>query len=339
MTKLTTKKWFVGGDLSKDTINYALVSNQQIDIIDDQCYANSIKGFEKMASWLSKRSISLQECVFCFEHTGNYGLLIFSWLSTQGLAYCVEPALHIKRSLGMTRGKNDLVDARRIAQYAYTHRDQLKPFQMPAKELLGIKQQLTYRDQLVRIRTSLKNSFKAHTIYEQILDSDYISRDIALQINELTSRIDQIEQRINLMVRQDEELFKNYKLATSVKGVGFVIALYMLVSTNNFQGFENARKYACYAGVAPFESSSGQYRGRSMVSQLANKKIKTLLASGANSAVRYDPEIRAYYYRKQADGKDHKVIVNAISCKMISRVFAAVRRGTPYVTTYSNIFA
>lgn len=336
MTKLTTKKWFVGCDLSKDKINYALVSNQQIDIIDDQCYSNSIKGFEKMAAWLGKKSIPLEQCVFCFEHTGNYGLLVFSWLSTQELTYCVEPALQIKRSLGMTRGKNDRVDARRIAQYAYSHKDHLKSFELPAKQLLGIKQQMTYRDQLVRIRTSLKNSFKAHELYEQMLDNKEVSEDIALQIEDLTTRINQLERRINQMIREDKELWKNYRLATSVKGVGFVIGVYMLLSTKNFQGFENGRKYACYAGVAPFESSSGHYHGRTQVSHLANKKIKTLLSNGANSAVRHDPEIRAYYNRKTEEGKDHKVIINAVCCKLINRVFAAIKRGTPYVTTYSN---
>jgi len=38
---------------------------------------------------------------------------------------CVEPAMQIKRSIGLTREKNDKVDARRIADYAYTNRTKL----------------------------------------------------------------------------------------------------------------------------------------------------------------------------------------------------------------------
>jgi hypothetical protein len=52
------------------------------------------------------------------EHTGTYGLLLFAWLSQLGIDYCVEPGIKIKRSSGITRRKNDKVDARKIADYA-----------------------------------------------------------------------------------------------------------------------------------------------------------------------------------------------------------------------------
>lgn len=48
------------------------------------------------------------------EHTGTYGLLFFAWLSQNEILFCVETGLQIKRSLEMTRGKNDKVDAQKI---------------------------------------------------------------------------------------------------------------------------------------------------------------------------------------------------------------------------------
>ena len=119
-----------------------------------------------------------------------------------------------------------------------------------------------------------------------------------------------------------------------------VIGAFMLVSTNNFTGFENGRKYACYSGIAPFPNESGSsIKGKTKVSHLANKKIKTLLSNGANSAKSYDPEIKAYYQRKIKEGKDHKSVINAISCKLVNRVFAVVKRQTPYVSTYQQKIA
>ena len=38
------------------------------------------------------------------------------------------------------------------------------------------------------------------------------------------------------------------------------------------------------------------------------------------------------YRRRKDEGKDHKLIINAISCKLVNRVFATVKRQTPYVT-------
>jgi len=154
------------------------------------------------------------------EHTGTYGLLLFAWLSQMGIDYCVEPAIQIKRSLGLTRGKNDKVDARRIAEYALTNRGKLDRFSLPSKLLLQIKQLLTYRDQLIKIKVSLLNSLKNHNQYQQVLGSDVISNEINDQIDEFVDRIDNIDKQIKELIKSDDALKKNFELATSVKGIG-----------------------------------------------------------------------------------------------------------------------
>jgi transposase len=338
MNKFKEKEWFIGGDLSKATIDYSICAHKEGKVIADKRFSNDVKGFEAMLAWLKKISIDPDRSVFCFEHTGNYGLLIFSWLAAQEIDYAVEPALQIKRSIGMTRGKNDSIDARRIAQYAFTHKDRLEAYEFPAKELLGIKQQLTYRDQLIRQRTGLKNSLKAHLLYEQVLETDDVSRQIASRINELTSAIEQIELKVQAMIQQQESLRKNFQLACSVKGIGLIIAAHMLISSHNFKCFNDGRKYACYAGIAPFEHSSGKHIGGTRVSALANKRMKSLISNGANTAIRCDPELKRYYQRKRAQGKDHKLVINSVCCKLVNRVMAVVKRGTPFVSSYANSF-
>jgi len=127
-------------------------------------------------------------------------------------------------------------------------------------------------------------------------------------------------------------LKKNIELATSVKGVGSVIAAFMQVTTNNFTGFENGRKYACCSGFTPFDNTLGKYKGKTKVSHMANKRMKTLLSNGANSACKWDPELCEYYARKIDEGKEQNLAINSIRCKMVNRVFAVVKRQTPMVT-------
>ncbi len=108
--------------------------------------------------------------------------------------------------------------------------------------------------------------------------------------------------------------------------------LIWIIYTRNFTSITNSKAFASYCGVAPFEHSSGSsIRGRTSVSHHGNKKLKALLNNGAWQAVRFDHEIRGYYDRKVADGKHKLSVVNAVKNKMISRVFAVVKRGTPYV--------
>ena len=106
----------------------------------------------------------------------------------------------------------------------------------------------------------------------------------------------------------------------------------MIVLTNNFTNFQNPRKFNCYAGLAPFEHTSGNsIKGKTKTSKLRNKKIKTVLFNGANSAIIYDEELKAYYKRKKEQGKAHNSIINSVCCKIVYRMFAVVKREQPFV--------
>jgi transposase len=340
MDKINEKKHCIGVDISNEKLDLALLKDPVKLHFQDKVVTNDFKGFDSIPQWLEENQIRMNDCLFCMEHTGTYGLLFFAWLNHMKISFCVEPALRIKRSLGITRGKNDKVDARRIADYAFTHKLKLKQFLLPSDLLLQVKELLTFRDHLVRISSGLKASLQSHLQYQKVNGLKSVSEDIKDIIDYFKIRIDRIEVQVFKLIKSDNNLYQNYKLATSVKGVAFVIASYMLVTTNNFTSFENGRQYACYSGIAPFPHESGtSIRGKTSVSHLANKKIKTLLSNGANSAVQWDPEIKKYYERKLAEGKDHNLIINSIRCKLVNRVFAVVKRQTPYVNIYQQNFS
>lgn len=340
MNKLIKKKHFIGVDISSGTLDLAILEEETYGNFKDKRINNTLSGYDDIIGWFEKENVQLKDCLFCMEHTGTYGILFFAWLTQLEVDFCVEPGIQIKRSLGMTRGKNDKIDARRIAEYAYTCRAKLRLFEMPSVLIVQIKQLLTFRDQAIRIRTSLKNSLKSHEQYTRISGLKSVVDQINSQITQHDEQINAIEKQIIELINTDAAVKKNFELATSVKGIGLVIAAFMLVTTNNFTSFDDGRKYACYTGIAPFEYQSGSsIKAKSKVSHLGNKRLKTLLSNGANSAKTFDPEIRTYYDRKVAEGKDHKLIINSISCKLVNRVFAVIKRQTPFVEIYQHNFA
>lgn len=90
------------------------------------------------------------------------------------------------------------------------------------------------------------------------------------------------------------------------------------------------RKFACYSGIAPFEYQSGtSVHGKTQVSSIANQQVKRMLHLAAMTAIHFDTELREYYIRRQADGKSKMAIINIIRNKLVARVFAVVKRGTP----------
>ena len=92
-----------------------------------------------------------------------------------------------------------------------------------------------------------------------------------------------------------EDALSNQMRIASVTGVGTIIAANMIVTSNEFKDIHEHKKYACYAGIAPFEHRSGKsIWGKTKVSHMANKTIKTLLHIGARSAVQHSPELKLY---------------------------------------------
>ena len=111
-------------------------------------------------------------------------------------------------------------------------------------------------------------------------------------------------------------------------------AVELLLTTNEFNDRTDPKKYASYAGVVPFECSSGQRKGRPHVSHQANKRVKKLLHLAALSAVRYCHQLKAYYERKVAEGKNKMLVLNNVRNKLVHRIFACVQNDRNYDKNY-----
>ncbi len=82
------------------------------------------------------------------------------------------------------------------------------------------------------------------------------------------------------------------------------------------------------------------YKGKTMVSNMANKKVKMLLHLSALVAIRYNQEIKDYYRRKVTEGKKNKMsVINADRNKLILRIFAGVNRDREYEKNYAKLVA
>ena len=109
----------------------------------------------------------------------------------------------------------------------------------------------------------------------------------------------------------------------------------MIAYTHNFTKFENARKFCCYCGIAPFENSSGtSLKGRTKVNPLANKMIKSLLNMGAMAAARNNTEFKSYYNNRVEKGHNKMSTLNIIRNKIVFRAFSVVKRGSPYLNLH-----
>lgn len=319
----------IGADLAKKSIDlscHLLKSHIQIE--------NTEQGYKQLIEWLNKQKINLSTAMIVMEHTGLYSFGFEAFLHQQQILFVKVNALAIKRSLGLVRGKTDQIDAARIAAYGYEKREQLIPDRLLDDSLKRLQMLYSTRERLVKHRAALICAIKEYR-HIGIQEKDLILQSQLKIVKELDKQIEQLEKETESIIENQETLQQNFRLLTSIKGVGKVLALASIIKTNNFTRFDTARKFACFCGTAPFEHSSGtSIKGRTRVSHLADKKMKTLLDLSAKSAIQHDKELKEYYLKRIGMGKSKMSTINIVRNKILYRMFAVIKRQTPFIQDY-----
>ena len=338
-------KFTIGADISKDKINFALrVLNDYLlerEVENTTSALNKfIKEVQSLAKSIAKEKKSEFIIEYIMEHTGIYGNLLIECLAGHKVTMYIVAGLEIKNSTGISRGKNDKVDARRIADYAIRFADKLKPYSLCDQTISELKGLNTLRAQMVRIKAQLTQAkddnkkFQSKGLQKK---SEKIKKPV---VNELDQAIEQIETQMLELIKSDESIHENYKIAQSVPGVGKIIAVAFICATNNFAKFASAKGLGSYCGVVPFGKESGRYKGKDKVSPIANKGLKTLLHLGAIACIGAKNAFAEYYKRKVIEDKKNKMLaLNNVRNKIVKTMFACIKNQTKYTADYSFSFA
>lgn len=334
------KKYFIGIDFSKKTFDVTMLREYD-DHNEDLGYKqfdNNNKGYHDFYRWARDTAAkgTKSQWLLCGETTGCYSEGLAEWAYKKGLDIWIENAYSIKHSLGLTRGKNDKLDSKRIATYAQEKKRKArlyKPLEGTLKELRVL---LRRRQNLDSCRKAMLNAIKEDK--EMYGDDDAI-KDIYEKIDEIAADIkdveDQIQERMDTMARTEPEMANNYAIVRSTHGIGVINGIAFLVYTDNFTKFQTANEMATAWGVAPFNKNSGTtIHTPGHVSFFCNHWLKGLLTCAANRAIQYDNKISNYYNRLIKKGKKKGVAYNNVKNKMIHIVFTMVKKQTMHDENY-----
>lgn len=324
------KKLFIGIDVSKDVFDFCLINQNHQVVSSKNVLPNTLEGISDFCKYL--KGFADWSIWICLEHTGRYGALLCSEFSRMKLTFSLINPLEIKFSIGMVRGKNDAIDAFRIASYAVTNQHKLKPFKLPTNEIQKLKAIMSVRDGLVKIMVQLKNSLKSIELLDRSLDMKEQIKELKLLIAQQEKAIKNSESQMLAIINGKEELAVTYTKINTVIGVGPITAIKCISETENFTKFTSARSFNCHCGLAPFEYRSGtSVKGRTKTSKLSNKDLKSILYKATSSAIQHDPQLKAYFNRKISEGKHKLSVLNAAANKLVLRIFAVANRNEPFV--------
>jgi len=327
-------QFVIGIDISKPSFDVAILSVSNPENIVHNAFSNDANGFDEMMRFVNETmpGFDLSQALFCMEATGLYCNALLNFFQNHQANAWVENAVQIKRSLGVKRSKTDKVDSISIAKYALKNAELVRLWKPSGVVLEKIKHLATLRERMVVTQKRLLTPIGELRDAGQGKMADLLYKSIKKSITAIDADLKSIEAKIMECLREDASLHHLFSLITSVVGIGFVTAVNLLIYTQGFNIMCDSRKLACYCGVAPFPYQSGiSVKGKTKVSHMANKKLKTNLQMAALSAVKYDPELKAYYERKVLEGKAKMSVLNAVRFKLLTRVVAVVNNDREYV--------
>lgn len=269
------------------------------------------------------------------ESTGVYCEQLCYYLYSKGYDLCVENALKVKRAFDLSPKKSDIIDSKRIAEYAMLFKDKLKLWQPPEQILEQVKTLLSLREQFVNQSTANKNILKA--INKKVTPSRFAIESLELTIAELKNKIKEIEKEIKNLLLSDKVIGFKYLLLISIPGVALLLATELLVLTNGFTKTVNYKEIASYLGICPHENTSGTIIKRTRSAGYGHPRIRKLIYLAACSVREHNQAFRNYFNRKVSEGKNERMLINNIANKLIKLICGVIKSGKPFIKNYCSL--
>ena len=242
------------------------------------------------------------------EATGKFHRLAHRFLHDSGLRVAVvNPARSRKfaDALGAL-AKTDAIDARVLAILG----ESLQPGAVPPPpDAVESLQELTHgRDTAIEFRTAVLNQIGASK-------TPLLIRELKRQLRAVETAIAKLEAEIRRRIEADPAMARRFEILVSIPGIGPAAAIALIAGLAEL-GRLSAKEVAMLVGLAPLADDSGERHGtRSIGGGRAN--VRTALYMPANSAARYNPDMKVFYDRLIAKGKKAKVAITAVMRKLL----------------------
>lgn len=299
----------IGVDVSKARLDVVVFGEEAFRQFD-----NTAAGVRRLVAWLAKRG-GVRVVV---EATGGYEEALLQGCSEAGLWIArINPrqARDFAKAVGFL-AKTDRLDARVLAQMAELLHGQFTPYRAPpawrqelsawvrrrSQVVLAIQQQ---RQQLAQIASSAIRRAAEQTLAALQAERDAVDREITrLSADHVTPAL------------------------RSMRGLGPVAHAALLTALPEL-GSLNRRQIAKLVGVAPLNCDSGTIKGQRRTWG-GRGGLRAILYMVGLNAIRWQPEIKAFFTQLRARGKPGKVALVACMRKIL--VILNARRRDELVT-------
>jgi transposase len=309
---------YIGIDVSKDTFHVAWNDGAEVSV-----FANDNEGITSFENSLQHRQYQKEGIKIGLESTGIYHLLLCVLLTDHGWNITViNPYITSKAiNASLRHVKTDAKDARAIrsvliAGHGYRFTD--------TPEILRLKALLREYAALVQLKTRCKHLLRVQEIYQkttdQKIDSLFPRLCLSLEKNlkDMRRRLGQTESETQILLQ-------------SIPGIGPVCAAALVGHIGTIHRFDHPRKLVAYLGLdCRIHESGTSVHGKGFLTKRGNAALRCLLFNAAFTARQHNPELKAFFEKKTAEGKHYYTAMCAVERKLVHLIYAVWKRGTPF---------
>jgi transposase len=282
-------------------------------------FDNTEPGWASLIAWLGERGVARVG----LEATGGYERKVAASLAAAGFSVIVHQPLEVRlfARLKRKRAKTDDGDACIIAAATA----QSDTFRAAADPLLAdLAERLTAYEQAADMLAQAKT----HREHASLAD---LKHNLEQLILVLKARKKALLDDLIARIRLHAHLARRFELLMSLPGVGKTIAAVLLVRMPELGSMQRGQAGALL-GVAPYTRESGQWKGHAMIAG-GRMRPRRFLYLAALAARRVDIECRAFCDGLAKRGKPPKVVLIALTRKLIEAANLILKRNQEWMPT------
>ena len=310
------EKQTFGIDVSSQKLNIHCLQGKDYEIANTK---------EALSEFIQKERLNKDSCIFGAESTGRYHLVCQEALVKKGFEFkLINPILTGKKiTSSIRKKKTDINDAKLIAQIIFQGEGRIVT---PSQLNVTKRTLLRTQKRIIEQRTSAK------VIIQELKRS---GSDI--KINKAIKSIERLIEKFNTCIENldelslaEKEITHEEKLIKSIPGFAKKLSAIVSTEAGDFARFPSANEFKAYVGIDPRVIQSGKTLKTGRITKRGNAHLRSAFYLAAQVARCHDPQLKEFYQKKKSEGKPTRVAIIAVSRKLCERVFAVVKKGTPY---------
>lgn len=314
-----------------------------VETVQTQPYYKAL--LNRLGHYQSARKIS-----FVYE-AGFSGYVLYRQLSKDGYSCVVTPPSRIAKT--DQKVKTDKRDASKLAMLLSARL--LKEVTVPPIDVEADRSIVRRLKQQVKNQTRAKNhinSFlklldirqpesitnrwtKKHLAWLATITFDQPAHEFTFKqlLNSYYNIRNELKETLLFLrtMSRDPRYAENYKIVTSVKGVGLITGMTFLLELFEISRFSSVNKLSSFIGMTPSQYSTGDHVRLGHITREGNDHLRRVLVESSWTVIRYDPILREKYLRLRARGVNGKKAIVAVARTLAVRLRRCLLDKTPYV--------